>query len=39
VIGCGTWRGFDVGDDARQRDALAEVLRALFEAGGSVIDS
>jgi diketogulonate reductase-like aldo/keto reductase len=39
VIGCGTWRAFDVGESARERAALAEVLRVLFEAGGSVIDS
>lgn len=39
VIGCGTWRGFDVGENAEQRIALAGVIRALFEAGGSVIDS
>ncbi len=39
VIGCGTWRGFDVGESPRERAPLAEVLRVLFEAGGSVIDS
>ncbi|QQS15199.1 MAG: aldo/keto reductase [Rhodospirillales bacterium] len=39
VIGLGTWRVFDVGADAAARAPLAEVLRALFEAGGSVIDS
>jgi diketogulonate reductase-like aldo/keto reductase len=39
VIGCGTWRGFDVGANAGQRAALAEVLKALFEAGGTVVDS
>lgn len=39
VIGCGTWRGFDVGANATQREALASVIKALFEAGGSVIDS
>jgi diketogulonate reductase-like aldo/keto reductase len=39
VIGCGTWRAFDVGDSAAERAPLAEVLRVLFEAGGSVIDS
>ncbi|HSG64345.1 MAG TPA: aldo/keto reductase, partial [Gammaproteobacteria bacterium] len=37
VIGCGTWRGFDV--RAGQREGLGEVLRILFDAGGSVIDS
>lgn len=39
VIGCGTWRGFDVGSDAAARTPLTEVLQALFEAGGSVVDS
>jgi aryl-alcohol dehydrogenase-like predicted oxidoreductase len=39
VIGLGTWRGFDVGDDAAARARLTEVLRALFDAGGRVIDS
>jgi diketogulonate reductase-like aldo/keto reductase len=39
VIGCGTWRGFDVGESPHERAPLAEVLRVLFEAGGSVIDS
>ena len=39
VIGLGTWRGFDVGADAAARARLADVLRALFEAGGRVIDS
>lgn len=39
VVGCGTWRTFDVGDDPAARAQLAEVLRFLFEAGGSTIDS
>src|SRR5260370_26969615 len=39
VIGCGTWRGFDVGDGTSERAPLAQGLRVLFEAGGSVIDS
>ena len=39
VIGLGTWRGFDVGADAAARARLSGVLAALFEAGGSVIDS
>jgi diketogulonate reductase-like aldo/keto reductase len=39
VIGCGTWRGFDVGTRAEERAPLQGVLRALFAAGGSVIDS
>ncbi len=39
VIGCGTWRTFDVGSNPADRAPLAEVLKALFEAGGSVIDT
>src|SRR4051812_9377395 len=39
VIGCGTWRTFDVDNDRAARAQLAEVLRILFEAGGSVVDS
>lgn len=39
VIGCGTWQGFDVGDDPAARKPLAAVLRTLFAAGGSVLDS
>lgn len=39
VVGCGTWRTFDVGATPQERAPLAEVLRILFEAGGSVIDS
>jgi diketogulonate reductase-like aldo/keto reductase len=39
VIGCGTWRTFDVGRRAEERAPLAEVLSVLFEAGGSVIDT
>src|SRR5262245_9640802 len=39
VVGCGTWRTFDVGTAPEQRAPPGEVLRLLFEAGGSVIDS
>ena len=39
VIGCGTYRGFDVGSDGAAHRRLHEVLAALFAAGGSVIDS
>ncbi|MGV3519219.1 aldo/keto reductase [Luteitalea sp.] len=39
VIGLGTWRGFDVGGDPAARARLTEVLCALFDAGGRVIDS
>jgi diketogulonate reductase-like aldo/keto reductase len=39
VVGCGTWRVFDVGASPAEPAPLAEVLKVLFEAGGSVIDS
>jgi aryl-alcohol dehydrogenase-like predicted oxidoreductase len=39
VIGCGTWQTFDVGPSPAEREPRAEVLKVLFEAGGSVIDS
>lgn len=39
VIGLGTWQTFDVGSAPVERAPLAEVLRVLFDAGGSVIDS
>ncbi|BAN25487.1 aldo/keto reductase [Caballeronia insecticola] len=39
VVGCGTWRTFDVDNNAARRRELADVLRVLFAAGGSVIDS
>lgn len=39
VVGVGTWRTFDVGGKPEDRAPLAEVLRRLFEAGGSVIDT
>ncbi len=39
VVGCGTWQTFDVGPSTAEREPRAEVLKALFEAGGSVIDS
>ncbi len=39
VIGMGTSRTFDVGADARARGELAEVLRAFFAGGGTLIDS
>lgn|SRR5256885_3201404 len=37
VIGCGTYRGFDVGSAAY--GSLRHVLGNLFAAGGSVVDS
>src|SRR6476661_4917077 len=39
VVGCGTWRTFDVGRKPEERRPLAEVLEILFAAGGSVIDT
>jgi diketogulonate reductase-like aldo/keto reductase len=39
MIGCGTWQTFDVGTATEERAPLAEVLRVLFDTGGSVIDS
>jgi diketogulonate reductase-like aldo/keto reductase len=39
VIGCGTWRGFDVGQGEAERTPRRAVLEALFAAGGTVIDS
>ncbi len=39
VVGCGTWRTFDVGAKPEDRAPLAQVLEVLFAAGGSVIDS
>jgi len=37
IVGVGTWQTFDVGPDGY--DPLKEVLKALVEMGGSVIDS
>ena len=39
VVGCGTYRGFDVPLRGSAYDRLPGVLEALFAAGGSVIDS
>jgi diketogulonate reductase-like aldo/keto reductase len=39
VIGLGTYKGFDVGSNGKERAPLDEVLRTLFSQGGSVIDS
>lgn len=39
VIGCGTWQSFDVGQDPASRAQLQDVLSAMFDAGGTVIDS
>jgi aryl-alcohol dehydrogenase-like predicted oxidoreductase len=39
VIGLGTSEVFDIGDDAAQRRACADVVRRLIAGGGSVIDT
>jgi aryl-alcohol dehydrogenase-like predicted oxidoreductase len=39
VIGCGTWKGFDVGGGKSERARLGGVLQALFEHSGTVVDS
>ncbi|MCD6681641.1 MAG: aldo/keto reductase [Burkholderiaceae bacterium] len=39
VIGCGTWQGFDVAPTGAEYERLRQVLLALFDAGGSVVDS
>ncbi len=39
AIGIGTYKGFDLADGAETRARLAEVLRRLFGAGGSIVDS
>lgn len=39
VIGCGTWQGFDQAPGSAGHAELATVLKALFEAGGRVVDS
>src|SRR4029077_15670487 len=39
VIGIGTYRGFDVGSSGTQRTAVTDVVRTVFSAGGSVLDS
>jgi diketogulonate reductase-like aldo/keto reductase len=39
VIGMGTWQTFDVSGTPDERAKLGEVLRALFDGGGRLIDS
>src|SRR5579863_4587593 len=39
VIGVGTYKGFDVGSNGKERAALGAVLGTLFSRGGSVLDS
>ncbi len=39
MVGCGTWIGFDVPEEGPKLGELAGVVDALFEAGGTVLDS
>ncbi|BBI60206.1 hypothetical protein HSBAA_15120 [Vreelandella sulfidaeris] len=39
MIGMGTWRTFNVGNDPELLDARTEVVKAFFEHGGGLIDS
>ena len=39
VIGMGTWRTFNVGNDPQLLDARTEVVKAFFEHGSGLIDS
>jgi len=39
AIGVGTWRGFDIGSGAAERDSRRAVLATLLDAGASVVDS
>jgi aryl-alcohol dehydrogenase-like predicted oxidoreductase len=39
AIGLGTYKGFDASLQGDERPKLTDVLKALFSAGGSVIDS
>lgn len=39
VVGLGTWRTFNVGSSAAEREPLLKVLKTLIDQGGSVVDS
>lgn len=39
AIGMGTWQTFDVGQDARARASLGDVLREFVALGGTLVDS
>ncbi|WP_346327368.1 aldo/keto reductase [Iodidimonas sp. SYSU 1G8] len=39
VIGLGSWQTFNVGDDRALRDGCADVMKAFFDLGGTMIDS
>jgi len=39
LVGLGSWRTFNVGNDPAARNACADVMRAFFAGGGKMIDS
>jgi diketogulonate reductase-like aldo/keto reductase len=39
LVGLGTWRTFNVGNDPEALNSCAEVMRAFFAGGGRMIDS
>jgi diketogulonate reductase-like aldo/keto reductase len=39
AVGLGTWQTFDVGNDAKARVAVREVLARFAKAGGQMVDS
>jgi diketogulonate reductase-like aldo/keto reductase len=39
LVGLGSWRTFNVGNDAEARNSCAAVMRAFFAGGGRMIDS
>ncbi len=39
LIGLGSWRTFNVGNDPKARNSCADVMRAFFAGGGRMIDS
>ena len=38
VVGIGTWQTFDIAQTPAEMDQRKEVLRVLFDAGGTVVD-
>ena len=39
AVGVGTWRGFDIGTGAHERDSRRAVLETLLDGNASVVDS
>jgi aryl-alcohol dehydrogenase-like predicted oxidoreductase len=39
VVGCGTWQGFGHAPGSAEYARLPGVVEALFDAGGTVLDS